>query len=194
MICTLTHYQARVVMTRVPELHAEAMREHRSVHGPKAHAYDLPAIAWRQIRDYLWLNPAYYGPLGGKLDSQPKALYRAIQLIHQAVLEMEHHPALERRSTFGAQMQVIPAFEDTPAVGHSALRWYYPYPGYSKFILLTPRWEMLHGTETTRWVPSTTYLPKWSWTFEPGAHLMFKDVKVASHAGVPSLVRSKSPG
>lgn len=166
---TLTHYQSRVVMGRIPELHAAAMREHRVPHGPKAHRYDLPAIAWRQIRDHLWLNPAYYGPLGGKLDSQPKALYRAIQLVHQAVLEMEHHPALAGAAITGRHAVILPAF-----TLHSARIWDpYPQPQVSSFfVTLIPRMVDYHGREMTIWEQGSAP-PDDSWTYREEAHLMF---------------------
>jgi hypothetical protein len=180
VIVTLGQYQSRVVMTRIPELHATAMAEHREVHGPRSHYYDLPAIAWRQIRDHLWLNPAYYGPLGGKLDTQPHALYRAIQIVHKAVLEMEHHPALEHRAVMGAQMNVIPAFIDPLGVRSE----FSPYPftveGIAAFVLLVPDWSERHGQQLTQWkvAEDPNLVIENSWTFRPHSHLDFLNAKV----------------
>lgn len=171
MIVKLHHYQGRVVIARVPELHAEAMREHRVAHGPKAHAYDLPAIAWRQIRDHLWLNPDYYGPLGGKLDSQPKALYRAIQLIHQRVLEMEHHPALDGTAAVGTHPEVIPAWANYVSLTP------YPVTGPTRYFwLMVPVVEVRHGQVMTEWKPThpdSGLLKGGSWTYREEAHLEF---------------------
>lgn len=177
MICRLTHYQARVVMARIPELRREAMAEHRTPHGPKAHSYDLPAIAWRQIRDHLWLNPNYYGPMGGKLDSQPKALYRAIQLIHQAVIEMEHHPAFEGRCASGEHANVIPAWY----VGDGE---WSPYPdrgGLGPLVLFVPHVLTLHDHRITEWrAIRSDEMPalRPSWTYRTDAHLYFVEAKV----------------
>jgi hypothetical protein len=173
MILKLTHYQARVVMSRIPEMHKAAMLEHRVVHGPKAHRYDLPAIAWRQIRDHLWLNPAYYGPQGGKLDSQPKALYRAIQLIHTAVLSIEHHPALVRGAVIGHQPQIIPAWRSWEGSKYGPNS---PYPP-GEFFLLVPQMLQLHGVDMTEWRYYRDFVGDgWSWTYQEAAHLAFMGV------------------
>lgn len=176
MIVRLSHSQANGVRHRVPELHAATMRERRRAVNRTHHDYDLPAIAWRQILDVLLAE--CYGPLGGKLDSVPESLYRAIAKISKNVAMIEHHPAFEGAGMIGWQPVVLPCF----AVGGTTKRWSpYPEPG-AQFILLWPRsyeveplgvcttWRANHAVHGR---PVYTSELRYSWTYSREAHDMF---------------------
>jgi hypothetical protein len=146
MIVYLGQYQARTVMTRVPPKYAEAMKQHRRSIGLKRHEYDLPAIAWRQIRDHL--ISTQFGPLGGKLRNLPAEFYGAFRKISERVMILEGHPAFLHQAALGWSSEILVGFEGErsgPLVP-------YPQPGY-RFVLLIPHWRNLNGLDVTVWEP-----------------------------------------
>lgn len=184
MIVTLTHSQFRAVELRMPDLYGSSMREHRVTRGRTQHDYDMPAIAWRQILDSMMGQ--CFGPAGGKLKGPGRpsdSCYLAIRKIANAVRLIEGHPALAQRTVEGWVPDVVPAWRDVYAEGHSALRQFYCYPrSGSPFVLLVPQHGETLGMQTTSW--ERTAIPNhWamgrSWTLSEESHLLFSRAPTA---------------
>lgn len=156
MKVVLTHHQSSTISHRVsPELF-EFMVEHR-VQAGKSHAYYLPAIAWRTIRDELarWA----YGPqmTGGRnaKNKLPGSFYTAIQRISDAIGAMEAHPALRGMGMMGHHAQRIPVWNKYPWDGHIVIGWS-PYPVEAAYMqVLVPRFLGDRGRNLTRWFPGS---------------------------------------
>lgn len=163
MIVRLTHPQIGVVQRRVSPAHSKLLDIHWEPYGRSSRQFDLPAIAWRQILDQL--IDACYGPMGGKLDSQPQSAYSAIGVIQDAVMRMEHHPALRHNALAGWVGDVIPAWRAGPNFSC--------YPQDSEFVLLVPT-HVEHAMKITTWAPGRMPSSETeSLTYREGFHLIF---------------------
>lgn len=129
------------------------MIEHRSPVA-QSHAYYLPAIGWRTIRDELakWA----YGPqmTGGKnaKNKLPSSFYVALQRISDALGAMEAHPALKSRGVMGHQAQRIPVWWLNDPTGNILSP--YPIPG-QRMMVMVPRFLSDKGRDLTRWFPGS---------------------------------------
>jgi hypothetical protein len=171
MIVRLTHTQGRVVMDRVPELHATRMQEHRRAYGRSQHDYTLPAIGWRQVLDKLMGGA--YGPNGGKLRNEPVSLYTAISRIANEVAKVEHHPGLSGHAVIGVQPDVLPVWKYTTV---SMRPGYDIYPVYTgEFGTLFPHLRAGNGRDFTEWVfgPPFELQDDLPWEFDERFHLEF---------------------
>ncbi len=134
--------------------------------GRKQHDYELPAIAWRQILDELLRS--CFGPSKGKLSQGvPKSAYGAVKRIADALMRIEHHPALQGRAIEGWVGDIIPAWR----VGDKL---WTPYPQTSPFDLLKPQHRTVNQIDLTMWEPD--WLPQdrqKSWTLQEANHRMF---------------------
>lgn len=166
MFVRLSHYQQRSVRARVPELHATAMREHRTAYGKSQHEIELPPIAWRQILDTM--RDQCFGPAGGRLDrGVPKSAYSAIKRIADAVMRIENHPALHERGVEGWFGDVLLLWE--PGVGRLS-----PYPSDGAVpVWYWPTHLDVAGRRATVWSAATGEVDEVSWSLTPEAHLAF---------------------
>lgn len=163
MIVRLNHAQGRVVTTFIGGRHAELMVEHRTSAGRKHHLYVLPAIAWRQIFDRMYLEA--FGPRGGKRSDRPRSFHTALSIIQAEIATREHHPALELRGIMGVSTEIVPAWKGD--IGR-----YSPYPiAGGEFELLTPRTSEVSGHAVTEW--SAAEPDFWQYPWHPDTHLDF---------------------
>lgn len=172
MLVRLSHYQQRAVQARVPELHATAMREHRTAYGKSQHDVELPPIAWRQILDMM--RDQCFGPAGGRLDrGVPKSAYSAIKRIADAVMRIENHPALHERAVEGWVGDVLLGWW-VPGGWIDGRRAFSAYPdGRLKPVWLTPTHIEVHGRNCTIWSPGGEYELMGVWSLRPETHEMF---------------------
>lgn len=183
MIVVLTHAQQRAVRHRVPELHARAMREHRTAYGRAQHEVELPPIAWRQILDVL--RKQAFGPMGGKLDrGVPGSVYRAIKRIAEQVMRIENHPALYVRAVEGWVGDLVlgwryPGEQLGTNNPDARLAVWDPYPAYGmQPELLRPAHIVVHDRQCTVWRPSL-HPERDAWSLDPEAHLAFREWAVS---------------
>lgn len=177
MFVRLSHYQQRSVRARVPELHATAMREHRTAYGKSQHEIELPPIAWRQILDTM--RDQCFGPAGGRLDrGVPKSAYSAIKRIADAVMRIENHPAFHERAVEGWVGDVLLGWHLPGEVLGSlnpdyTLRTYFAYPRADMLaVMLGPIHMKVADREVTVWHPVNR--PDYdAWSLRPETHLMF---------------------
>lgn len=149
----------------MPEIIGLAMETNKFRYARKSWAYDLPAIAWRQARDHL--VESCFGPMGGKLDTMPMSVYSGLAKISDAVMRMEHHPALiPGRGVKGWVAEIIPAWRRGDV--------YEPYANGTDMLLLVPRHLTASGHQITTWNPGIVpagFEP--SLTFDPDFHALF---------------------
>lgn len=165
MIVRLNHYGQRTVRARVPELHAQAMLDHRVARGSTMHDVELPPIAWRQILDIM--RDQCFGPMGGRLDrGVPKSAYSAIKRIAEAVMRVENHPALTGKAVDNWIGDVLLLWE--PGVGELTV---YPHPGATP-VLYGPIHLTVADRQVTVWRPVNR--PDYdAWSLRPENHLAF---------------------
>lgn len=176
MIVKLSHHQARTVARRVSAFHGDAMRAHRSKRGRRAHDYDLPAIAWRQILDEMLR--VCYGPAGGKLDrGVPSSAYTAVREIAGLLQQYERHPALREAAVEGHVGGVLPVWE----LGDDSAFVWSIYPTTGRFAILWPMHLTISGLAATSWAPLDRPTPE-SWTMRPETHVTFIGRPVVSES------------
>ena len=172
MIVRLNHYGQRAVRARVPELHAQAMLEHRVARGKTMHDVELPPIAWRQILDIM--REQCFGPMGGRLDrGVPKSAYSAIKKIAEAVMRIENHPALTGKAVEGWLGDVVLLW---CAPAGPQLWSVYPFKveGVASCAWFWPEHRELHGRRITLW-RQVDYPPSDAYSLDPYRHTEFFD-------------------
>jgi hypothetical protein len=171
VIVQLTGKQRRAMLIYADDKLAAAIEagSTQRYEGTKWWWVEMPAIAWRQVRDQL--TPRLYGPQGGfRAPSAP--LRRGLMSVQAELARLENHPALTRSSVVGFVHEDVPAWT-TAAYYCSGVstQWYTIYPNGGEFVVLTPHHSSVRGFDVTTWAPGLGRVD--ARTHQEVAHLAF---------------------
>ena len=137
----LTYAEGRALLVAMPEEVSDRLLAERRHCWNKSHLYELPPVAWREVRDYM--RRIGFGQRGGRKHSE--SFYSALAQIVEDTVSFELHPAFHGRAVIGLATDLIPAFiaEDGTLS---------PYPP-GEFVVLHPQHIVRHGKNLTIWRP-----------------------------------------
>jgi hypothetical protein len=152
VIVQLTGKQRRAMLIYADDKLAAAIEagSTQRFEGTKWWWVEMPAIAWRQVRDQL--SPRLYGPQGGfRAPSAP--LRRGLMSVQAELARLENHPALTCGSVMGFVHEDVPAWRIGASWRDFKKVHYSLYPNGEEFVILKPHHLTTFGFEITAWAP-----------------------------------------